>query len=217
MNYDEDIIDCFNVNETLYIVFRSSGIRTSQNLFFQYPITDSGIEHYSAQLKNGFIIVYSTFRPVFFDTTQNVMSLIPPDSSIYQVSSSTERDPLDTFESSKNQYYVREDQNGRSVIYRQNNPIYVAEGNGYRNIVYDPFYVYFLSQSSTTILRIQEALYDTYRIPMIIPFCLDTNSTGLSGYRWFNGEDIRINGSGTLYAITYSVLSVKNGMASLRF
>lgn len=218
-NETEDIVDAFNINEQLYIVLRSSGIYISGQLI-RYPITGSGIEYYSAQVRNNIIIVYSTIRPVFFDTTQNIMSLISPfDKTQYIITSSTERDPLDTFESSKNDYYTRENETGETIVYRKGDPIFSTPGHGYRTIVYDPLnvYIYFMSQATSIILRTQDSLYDTFRIPTIVPFCLDTNSTSLTGYRWFNGEDIRVGTSGTLYAILYTVLTVKNGMASLRF
>lgn len=218
-NETEDIVDAFNINGKLYIVLRKSGI-VNDNNFIPYAVTGSGIEYYSAQVRNNIIIVYSTIRPVFFDTTQNIMSLISPfDKTQYIITSSTERDPLDTFESSKNDYYTRENETGETVVYRRGDPIFTAPGHGYRTIVYDPLnvYIYFMSQATSIILRTQDSLYDTFRIPTIVPFCLDTNSTSLTGYRWFNGEDIRVGTSGTLYAILYTVLTVKNGMASLRF
>ena len=220
-NSPDEIVECFLINQTLFVILRKFGIYNSNSQTI-IPYAFSDIEYFSAQVKDNFIIVYSkTEHIMFYDVVNNFMSAQAPNTDIssYVISSSIQRDPLDTFEGNSKNLYTRENEYGQTVIYRKNDPIFTIPGNGYRQIIYDSqnIYVYFLSLATSTIFKLQEALYDTYRIPMIIPFCLDTNSTGLSGYRWFNGEDIRLNGSGTLYAITYNILTVKNGMASLRF
>ena len=105
----------------------------------------------------------------------------------------------------------------QSYIMKDNAFAFGLNGIGYRTLVsgYGGDYMYALSQKSLEIARV--STWDNFMpIQTFIPFCLDTNSTDLAGYKWFRGEDVRVEGSGTLYAVMYNVLTVQNGMAGLR-
>jgi hypothetical protein len=154
------------------------------------------------------------------DTETLQVSGNPPTSEIFEIISipSTVRDSRDAFESGQTDEYYSREEGGVSKIYYQSQLVFTCPTNGYRTLVDDRFYIYFFSIASTQLVRVPKGIgTDSIRIKTLIPFCTDTNSSDLTGYRWFSGEDIRINASGMLYVIVYTILSVRNGMASLRF
>lgn len=215
--YDDTIIDAFIVSGRLFLLFKMAGFAVDGEPTIR-SYTQGGLERFSAQVIGTYIVVYSLDSFECIDSRTLSTSGYPPTNEIYMITSSTQRDPLDTYEAGKlDGYTVRED-GLVSVIYYNGMEIHRCRSAGYRTYILDPqeVYIYFFSVATSEVVRIPNAI-DGVRIRTLIPFCLDTNSTGLSGYRWFDGEDIRIDATGTLYACMYTVLSVRKGMASLRF
>lgn len=219
--YSDDIIDAYMIGGRLFIVFRTIGFKyidsTTLGLY-----TSNDRNHYSThQVKDEkYIISYTDGSYDIIDTgtlqaTQNI-----PTYEIGEIISirSTELDPRDALEVGRTDRYYSKEEGGLSKIYYQSQLVFTCPTNGYRTLVDDKFYIYFFSIVSTQAVRIPKGVgTDSIRIQTLIPFCTDTNSSDLTGYRWFSGEDIRVNASGMLYVVVYTILSVRNGMASLRF
>lgn len=217
-SYSDDIIDGYIINNSLFIVFRSIGFQFLDGTLQNY--TFAAQNHYSTHRHKQYIISYTDGLYDVIDTETLQVSGNPPTSEIFEIISipSTVRDSRDAFESGQTDEYYSREEGGVSKIYYQSQLVFTCPTNGYRTLVDDRFYIYFFSIASTQLVRVPKGIgTDSIRIKTLIPFCTDTNSSDLTGYRWFSGEDIRINASGMLYVIVYTILSVRNGMASLRF
>lgn len=217
--YEDDVIDGYIINEKLFIVFRTIGFKYINNVTIgTYTFEKEG--HYSTHQIDNYIISYTdgSYDIINTDTLQATRN--PPTSEFVQILSipSSQLDERDVLEVGQTDEYYSRREDGVSKIYYQSQLIFTCPTNGYRTFVNDQFYIYFFSIVSPQVVRIPLGIgTDSIRIKTLIPFCTDTNSSDLTGYRWFSGEDIRINASGMLYVIVYTILSIQNGMASLRF
>ena len=218
--YSDEIIDGYIINEKLFIVFRTIGFKyIGDATIGRYTYENQN--HYSThQINKKYIISYTDglYDIINTDTVQATRN--PPTTDFPRLISiqSTTLDPRDALAAGRTDEYYSREEGGVSKIYYQSQLVFTCPTNGYRTLLNDQFYIYFFSIVSTQVVRIPIGIgTDSIRIKTLIPFCTDTNSSDLTGYRWFSGEDIRINASGMLYVIVYTILSVRNGMASLRF
>ena len=219
--YSDDIINGYIIYEKLFIVFRTIGFKyINSTTLGLYTVENQ--KHYSThQVKDEkYIISYTdgSYDIINTDTLEATRNI--PTSEIASILSipSSQLDERDALEVGRTDEYYSREEGGVSKIYFQSQLIFTCSTNGYRTLVDDQFYIYFFSIISSEVVRIPKGFgADSIRIKTLIPFCTDTNSSDLTGYRWFSGEDIRINASGMLYVIVYTILSVQNGMASLRF
>jgi hypothetical protein len=216
--YSDDIIDGYMIDGRLFIIFRRIGFQFLDDTLRNYTFERM---HYSThQINKKYIISYTDGLYDIIDTVTLQVSGNPPTPEISEIISipSTQLDQRDTFEAGRTDEYYSREEGGLSKIYYQSQLVFTCPANGYRTLVDDRFYIYFFSIATNQVIRIPKGVgTDSIRIKTLIPFCTDTNSSDLTGYRWFSGEDIRINASGMLYIVVYTILSVRNGMASLRF
>jgi hypothetical protein len=203
----------------LFIVFRTIGFKyLDDRTISGYTFDDRN--HYSTHQIKNYIISYTDGSYDIIDTDTLQASVNFPTLEVAEIISipSTELDPRDALAAGRTDDYYSREEGGLSKIYYQSQLVFTCPTNGYRTLVDDRDYVYFFSIASTQAVRIPKGVgIESLYIKTLIPFCTDTNSSDLTGYRWFSGEDIRINASGMLYVVVYTILSVRNGMASLRF
>ena len=217
--YSDDIINGYIIKEKLFIVFRIIGFKyIDDKTMSGYTVENQ--KHYSTDHFKNYIISYmdGSYDIINTDTLEATRNI--PTSEIASILSipSSQLDERDALEAGRTDEYYSREEGGVSKIYFKSQLIFTCPTNGYRTLLDDEFYIYFFSIVSSQVVRIPKGSgVDSIRIRTLIPFCTDTNSSDLTGYRWFSGEDIRINASGMLYVIVYTILSVRNGMASLRF